>query len=108
MPKENEQAPHPKSDSYSPVRISPATRSILDQLLERANQKELGKRIKSEEIVALSLSLVNDQHIARLQEQSLSNADRLELQFRKYAKENGAISRDEFIGKLLVGEIKSS
>jgi hypothetical protein len=52
------------------------------------------------------LSLITPQHLEQLQETSLTNSDRLERDFRAYATKNGTISRDEYLGKILNGEIR--
>jgi len=39
---------------------------------------------------------------------SLSNADRLEQQYRDHIKAHGHITKDAFLGKLLSGEVIAS
>ena len=38
----------------------------------------------------------------------MSHADRLEREYREYVAKNGAISKDEYLGKRLCGEIPAS
>ncbi len=52
-----------------------------------------------------SLSLIELKHMEELQENSLTNADKLEKKFRDYVTKNGVISKDDFIGKLINGDL---
>lgn len=96
-----------KKSQFSAVRVSSSTQKKLSQLLLKANKKTFRKRVKADQLLSLSLSLLNDVHIKNLQEGSLSNTDKLEMRFKDYVKKNGSISKDEFLGKLLEQSIKS-
>ncbi len=74
--------------------------------LERINKKDLGRRVRAEDYLTLALGLVTPKHLEQLQEESLTNADRLERAFRAYVAEHGSISKDEYLGKRLNGEIQ--
>jgi len=89
------------------VRITDTTRILLQELMGKANKKEFGRKIKQNEIVFAGLRLVELIHLKELQENSLSNADRMELVYRDHVKQFGDISKDKFIGKLMCGEIKT-
>ena len=60
-----------------------------------------GKRIKADHIILKALSLLKQEHINDLQEESLSNKDKLERSYKNYCKKFGTISKDEFIGKFM-------
>ncbi len=82
------------------MRISKETRKDLARLLELANKKQFGKRVKASHIIVLALKLIGENHIKELQQASLSNSDKIEMQYREYVHQNGAISKDDFLGKL--------
>lgn len=63
--------------------------------------------IRAEEYLALAVTLIAPEHILQLQEGSLSHADRLERDYRAYVAQFGAVSKDEYLGRRLSGEIKS-
>ena len=95
------------SNSYS-VRVTKDGQKKLTQLLNKANKKDYGKKIKGYQLLELGLSLISDSHIKKLQEGSLSNADQLEILYREHIKKNGKISKDEFIGLLLTQKINDA
>lgn len=102
---EKKPKPSPKKPSYAALRIRRETKRQIECDLERINKKDLGRRIRAEDYLTLAVSLITPQHLETLQEASLTNADRLERDFRAYAAEHGAISRDEYLGRRLTGEI---
>ena len=89
-------------------KLSPEACKVLQGLSEKANKKTYGRKVRDGDIIALALSLVQAKHIEELQEQSLTERDRLSLAHDNYQKSNGKITLDEFIGKLIRGEIRSS
>ncbi len=94
-----------RTDKIQNVRVTPASRELLAEILGKVNNKQQGRSVKATEIIALALSLITPKEIRELQETSLSNADRLELKYRKYSQENAYISKDEYIGRLMKGEV---
>ena len=89
-----------KKATSTVVRINTEAVKSLKKLLDQANKKQHGKRIKSSHLVAKAISLITDEHIKELQQESLTNQDRLEIQHAEYCKQNGHISKDEFLGML--------
>jgi hypothetical protein len=105
-----EKSNKPKAPTASTVglRVKRETKRRVMQDLAKINKKDFGKRIKADDLIVLALGLVQDHHLKQLQEASLSNTDRLQLQHRSYIRQHGNISKDEFIGKLLAGELSDS
>ena len=97
-----EQKAKPKSD-ISAIRIDMATQKLVSSLLAKANRKSHGRKVKASQLVQLALSKLEDTDIRQLQENSLSNADRMEMKFREYCKRNSGATREEFLGQLLSG-----
>jgi hypothetical protein len=83
------------------VRLAQPAQKKLTQLLSKINKKSFGKRVKSNELIWMSLSLITDAHIRELQEGSLSNSDKLEMKYKDFIKANGPVTKDEFLGYLL-------
>ncbi len=90
-----------KQNNFTAVRISSKVQKKLSNILSKANKKDYGKRVLAMEIIESALDLIQDHHIKKLQENSLSNTDRLEIKFREYVKKNGKISKDDFLGILM-------
>ena len=99
----HELKPKPKKDA-STIRVSNATQKLLSSVLQKVNKKAFGRRVKADPLLQLALSKLTDADFKMLQEQSLSNADRMEMKYRDFVRTNGPISKDEFLGILLVGE----
>ena len=78
---------------------------LLQQLKDRANKKTHGRKVRDSEILALAIKQVTADHIKSLQEATLSERDRLQIAHEEFQRTNGRISLDQFIGKLLRGEI---
>ena len=96
-----------KPSAHSAIRVRKDTRKRVLAELARVNKKDFGRKVRPDEFIALAVSLVTPEHITKLQEGSLSNADRLEREFRTYVSAHGPISKDEYLGKRLKGEITS-
>ena len=74
-----------KGDAKSAsVRVRANAKARASLLLEAANKKKLGRKIKFEDLFDLALGLVADEHLKLLQERSLSNEDRKERLREKY------------------------
>lgn len=96
--------PKPISVSTTPIRVKRETRKKILNELARANKKDFGRKLRAEDLIALAITLVQPEHIKQLQEATLSNADRLEQQYKDYVAKHGNLSKDAYLGKLL-GEI---
>lgn len=97
----------PKRQSFL-KKIDLETAKHLTQLKERANKKPFGRKVRDAELIALGLKLVESRHLAELQEQTYSEKDRLSMAHEDYQRVNGKVSLDQFIGRLLKGEIQVS
>ena len=81
------------------------TAKLLQSLKDKANKKNYGRKIRDSEILAKALTLVDHSHLNELQQETLSEKDRLHMAHENFQKSNGKITLDQFIGKLLKGEI---
>lgn len=82
------------------------TAKLLFQFKEKVNKKSFGRPVRDYEILAFAVRLLKAEHISELQEQTYSEQDRLNMAHESYMKEHGKISLDQFIGKLIRGEIR--
>lgn len=107
--KNQQQVKKVKTEKTSVLKkLDPETGKALKQLKDKINKKSYGRNIRDSEIIALSLSLVNSDHVQKLQESTLSEKDRLHLAHEDYVKEHGKITLDQFIGLLIRGQISQS
>lgn len=97
--------PSPKRQSFL-KKIDAETAKQLVALRERANKKPFGRNVRDGELIALGLKLIEAKHIGELQEQTYSEKDRLNMAHENYQKQNGKITLDQFIGRLIRGEIQ--
>ena len=87
------------------LRVKRETKKRIQAELAKVNKKDFGKKIRCDELIGVAFSLLTDQHLKALQEGSMSNADRLEIQYRDFVKKHGATSKDEFLGIILNGNM---
>lgn len=80
---------------------------LLQALKDKTNKKSFGRKVKDSEIIGLGLTLITSEHIHQLQNQTLSEKDRLHMAHEEFQRANGKISLDQFIGKLLNGEFRA-
>jgi len=80
---------------------------LFEQIKDRINKKQYGRKIKDFEIMAVAIKQITAEHIKELQAQTFSEKDNLAIAHDEYQKANGKISLDQFIGKLLKGQINS-
>lgn len=94
-----------KATSASTVglRVKRETKKRIQAELAKVNKKDFGKKVRCDELIATALALLTAEHLKALQDASMTNADRLEIQYRDYVKKNGATTKDEFLGKILAG-----
>jgi len=93
-----------KPSIHSALRVKKDTRRRVLADLTKINKKDFGKNVHADELIALAISLVTPEHIQKLQELSLSNADRLERDYRAYISKHGQMTKDAYLGKRLNGE----
>lgn len=97
--------PATKKLSTAALRVSLEFRKKVLSDLSKLNKKPFGKRIRPEAYLARAVAKLTPEDFNELQQSSLSNQDRMEQSYREYISKNGSISRDEFLGKILTGEI---
>ena len=90
-----------KDAKFSSVRVRPETQKRANQILQTANKKQFGRKVKIDNLIELALSLVADEHIKLLQEKSMTNEDRKEILRQKYIESQGPITKDEFTGFMM-------
>jgi hypothetical protein len=88
-------------------KLEPDTAKLLSVLRDKANKIELGRKVRDNELLHLGLTLIESGHIEALKESTYSEQDRLTLAHTEYQKAHGKMSLDQFIGKLLRGEIRA-
>lgn len=86
-------------------KLDAETSRLLQAIKDKINKKSFGRKIKDYEIIAKGISLISPDDIQELQERTYSEKDRLGLAHDSYQKVNGKITLEQFIGKLLKGEI---
>jgi hypothetical protein len=94
-----------KPVTTAPIRVLKETRKRVLMEVAKANRKDLGRLVVVDDLITMALSLVQPEHIQQIQDSTLSNGDRLELRYREHVKKSGAISKDEFVGLMMRGEL---
>lgn len=106
-----EQTKKPKqtssSSSYTVIRVRKPTANKLRSLVNRLNRKPYGKKITATDVLNASLALLGDKEMKMIEEQSYTSQDRLEIAYLQYCKENGKITKDEYLALLLDVKLRS-
>jgi len=102
-PKTNKSKTKNRADSCA-IRVSTQTKKSAETILQKANKKARGRKIKMHELVTLALEKVSDEDIRQLQRASWTRHDEMEIWRSIYSKKNGAVSKDDFIGVLMSSE----
>jgi hypothetical protein len=98
----------PKEKS-SLKKINLDTAKVITQIRDKANKKDYGRKVRDSEVLAMAVSLITDKEIELLKEATYSEQDRLKMAHADYIKNSGSkVSLDDFIGKLLRGEINQN
>ena len=97
-----------KPSAHGSIRVRKDTRKRVLAELARINKKDFGRKVRPDEFSAVAVGRVTAEHIVKLQESSLSNADRLERDYKAFIAKNGPMPKDEYLGKRLNGEISFS
>ena len=87
--------------ALSPIRVKRTTFEKMTSLLAQVNKKELGRKVRSDDLVGFALALVTEAHVKELQDGSLSNHDRFEAMYKDHVAKKGPISKDAFLGLFL-------
>lgn len=81
------------------------TAKLFQQFKEKANRKNFGRKVRDFEVLAAAVRLLGAAEVAILQDATYSERDRLEMSHEDYQRQHGRISLDQFIGKLIRGEV---
>ena len=106
--KEEKKATKGNSNDVRSNRIKAETDRKLLAILKRLNSKEFGRKLRADDVIKLSISLLKDEHFKKLQDTTLTNTDRLELLYKQHSSKDKNITRDSFIGLVLAGKIDTS
>lgn len=108
MENQNAQKQSKKIVTASSLRVKPETRKRFLSELAKVNKKSFGRKVRADQLLSLLMTFMRPEHIQKLQQESLSNADRLEMRYREHVKKFGPVSKDEFLGLLLTEKSNKS
>ena len=94
-----------KEKEFASVRVKTETRDRVLAVVDRLNEKELGRKVIPDDVIALAVTLLKSEHLEQIQGATLSNFDRLESDYREFVRKNPGVSKDEYLGKRISGEI---
>ena len=90
-----------------PIRIQRSTARKLKYLVQSCNRISRGQKIKADMIVAKALSLITNDHLTEIKESTFTSKDWIEVEYDKFCRLSGKISKDEFMKKLLQAGLPS-
>lgn len=90
-----------KQLSTIPIRVTKATAKTIKGLIQKLNKKSFGRKVKPDDLIQKSISLLTDEHLEQIKQATMTNSDRLEVAYQEYCQAHGEVSKDEFFGLLL-------
>ena len=81
---------------------TPKVHALAVKLLTAANKKEQGREVTFEKLAALALSKVNNSDLERLQRESLTDMDKVNLKLKEYNRRH---KTNLTLGQFLVKEL---
>jgi len=94
-----------KKNSATNVRVTETTKKTINDLTRKTNKKSFGKRLKADHIISFALSLINDEHIQKLQKESMTSDDQEKYIFEQLKKDKPNVTWSEYKTLLLKGEL---
>ena len=94
-----------KTPSSMAIRIKSRSKDKIDAMIARVNKDRIGRRVKADDLICFGLNLLKEEHLEEIGTSLLSNKDKVEILFKKVSKEKRGITRDEFFGMLLDGQL---
>lgn len=85
----------------TPIRVHKSTAKALQSIVAKINKIPMGKKVTIDQVISKAITLLTDTHIHEIKESTYTSKDLLDLEYKKFCKLNGPISKDEFIRKLL-------
>ncbi len=102
----NQAETNSKNREHASLKVKVETRDRVFHEIDRLNEKEFGRKVNPDDVVAIAIGLLKSEHYQQIQDATLSNFDRLERDHKAYEAKHGAISKDDYLGKILSGEIE--
>jgi hypothetical protein len=94
-----------KKYNYSTIRVRRDFAKKFNTELDKINEKKHGRRVRGDELIAHLLTFLTNEGRRALQEATMSNQDQFERDYLEYCSTHQKISKDEYLGKRLSGEL---
>jgi len=85
----------------TPIRVTKATAKTIKTMIQKVNKKNFGKKVRPDDLIHKSISLLTDDHLEEIKQSTMSNSDRLEIAYQEHCKAHGQVTKDEYFGLLL-------
>lgn len=85
----------------TPIRVTKATAKTIKSMIQKMNKKTYGKKIRPDDLIQKSISLLSDEHLEEIKQSTMTNSDRLEIAYQEHCKAHGQVTKDEYFGLLL-------
>lgn len=79
------------------IRVETIDKHKITTFLSKVNKKTYGRRVKVSDLIKTLLNGIDDELIKKLQDQSLTNKDKIEIAFKDHVSKNGKISKEDFL-----------
>ena len=83
------------------VRLKKSTIRLLRTLVNKANKKSYGRKIHVDDVIKKSLENCGDSMLEEIKEESLTGSDRIDMAYKKFCRDRGHVSKEEYLVQLL-------
>jgi len=106
------QAPTSKQKSsnskYTSIRVTRTSANTIRKTISAANKKDYGEILRPCDLVDLLVQSINSDTINQLQEQSMSEQDKFDRDYKNYCSQYKKVTKDEFYKLVRQGQIFSA
>jgi hypothetical protein len=102
---ENETDEEAKCNS-APIRVALETKRELERIVELIAQDGGRKKVKFDSVIRHALAKLKDQDLEELRSKTVSYGELFDREFQRHKVEHGSVTRDEFLGMVLLGKVK--
>jgi len=102
---ENESEDEAKFSS-APIRVALKTKRELERIVDLISQDGGRKKVKFDSVIRHALAKLKEQDFEDLRSKTVSYGELFDREFQRHKAEHGSVTRDEFLGMVLLGKVK--
>ena len=90
----------------TPIRIALETKRELERIVALVSREGGRKKVKVDSVIRHALAKLQDQDFEELRSKAVSYSELFDREFQRHKAGDTSITRDEFLGMVLLGKVK--